>query len=94
MNHLAEEEHPLAGIFFQCPIAYFNGVFNAITKTKVTGKDKLYRTEVENRGRKILFAQVFGTAEIFDATCQRGAIKGGNVKFLDGRFSLTDTKVA
>lgn len=68
MNHLAKEEYTLVRIFFEGTVADLNRVLDTVTKTKMAGEIKLNRAEVEQRGREVLFAQVFRTARFFYLT--------------------------
>ncbi len=65
MNHLAKQQHALAGIFFQGSVADFNGIFYAVAETKVTGDEKSDRSEIEYGRRKVLLAQILYPSYVF-----------------------------
>ena len=59
VDHLAQKKNAFVGIFFDRLIAYLNGVFHTIAKSKVSRDVELHRTEVKQGRRKILLAQIF-----------------------------------
>ena len=83
MDHLAEEEDALIRIFIQCTVADFNRILHSITKAKVSGEVKAYRAEVQHGRCKVLLPQIFGSAQLLDATDQGRPVMGGYVEILD-----------
>jgi hypothetical protein len=65
VNHLAEQVDPLVLVFLECLVALFNGIFHAVAKAKMTGQNKLYRPEIQEGGRKVLFPEVLCLTEFF-----------------------------
>jgi hypothetical protein len=47
VDHLAEQKDSLAIILLNCLVADFNRVLNAITKTKMSGEQKLDRAKID-----------------------------------------------
>jgi hypothetical protein len=66
MDHLTEQKNTLARIFFNGFVTDFNGIFYAITKTKMSGDVKFYRAKVQNGGREILLSQIANSADLFN----------------------------
>jgi hypothetical protein len=56
MDHLAKQEHPVRGVFFQCFVTDFDGILNTVTKTKMAREIKYYWAKIQYRRREILLA--------------------------------------
>lgn len=84
MDHLAKQIHIFVRVLFQGAVAYFNGVLHAITKTKVSGQDKLYRAEVQKGRREVLFSQIFYPAGFLNPPSEGRAVISRYLEFFNG----------
>jgi hypothetical protein len=59
----------------------------------MAGNIKSHRTEIQNRGREILFAQIFNSSKFFDLSSDGRAVIDGDVKLFDSDDLYADTKL-
>jgi hypothetical protein len=71
VDHLAEEEHTLIGVFFEGAVADLDGIFHAVAKTEVAGDIEDHRAEVEYGRGEILLAQILYASRFLDLAGNR-----------------------
>jgi hypothetical protein len=84
VNHLTQQINFFIRILLKGAIADFNGILNAVTKTKMTGDVKLYRTKVQDGRAKILFTQILLSAQFLNLPDKGRFIMVGYVELPDG----------
>jgi hypothetical protein len=66
VDHLAQEIHAFAGIFFQGAVADLDGIFHTVAKAEVAGDIENHRAEVEYGRGEILLAQILYASRFLD----------------------------
>jgi hypothetical protein len=86
--HLAQKKNLFASIFFQSLIAYFDCIFDSITKAEMTREIEFNRSKIKKCRLKVLFAQILDTAWFFDLSGYRRPEVRRDFEFFDSNEIL------
>jgi hypothetical protein len=82
VDHFTQQENTFARIFFDGSEGNLNGIFDAVTKTKMTWKYKTDTAEIQNGWGKILLSRIELLAPLFYFADNSRTIFFRNVEFL------------
>jgi hypothetical protein len=80
MDHLTQEEDPFPRIFFYGFKGDLDGVFHAITKSKMPGQEELQCTQIDAGWRKIFLELIICFSLLFDSRDQGTPVGSGDVE--------------
>ena len=78
--NINQKQNSFIWIFFNCLIGYFNGIFNTIAKTKMSGNQKLNWSKIKKGRRKVFFFRILRFSYFFYLSYYRTFILFGNNK--------------
>ena len=85
VDHLAEQEDPLAGVLLQRLVTDLDGVLHPVAKAEVSSEDESYSSQVEHGRREVFFLRILRLAEGFQSTDEVAAIVGGDLEGAQSR---------